>query len=90
MTQDDNEESKGSAADNLAQVVSRNFGALLAVSVYQTRALMELTNAISIDPNVSENTRAEAHKAARSVDQMIAEFDKLADAVGAKSGFHHE
>jgi hypothetical protein len=89
MSQDDEGKGKG-GSDALGDIVSRNFGTLLTVSLHQTRALMELTNAIKSDPNVSDNTRAEAEKAALSVEKMIAEFDRLADSVGSKSGFQNE
>jgi hypothetical protein len=90
MSQDDGSNGGNSGADTFGDLVSRNFGALLTISLHQTRALMELTNAIRIDPNVSENTRAEAEKASMSVDKMIVEFDKMANAVGSKSGFEHD
>lgn len=71
--------------ESFSEMIGRNFGGLMLITLLQTRALIELTSALKADPGVSEETRAKALKAAELVDGMISESEKLLKRMGTEN-----
>ncbi|MFQ6574160.1 hypothetical protein [Pseudomonas sp. UM16] len=68
-----NKEDPMSAMGNL---IGNHFGSLYVLAMHQTRAIMELSSALSKEPNISPETKAKALYTLELCDEMIGQIEE--------------
>lgn len=62
---------------DVTEAVGKILGSLVVVNIWQTKAIMDLANAIKKDKNLSDDTREIANITLSTVDRVIEKLDTL-------------
>lgn len=81
------EEKQDSGPEQLGGLIGENLGKLIFLGILQTRAIMDLSNALEKDPAVSASTREIARRTMSYTDDMIRQIEGLTKGIDLQGIF---
>lgn len=74
--------------EDFGAIIGKTFGNMLVACIWQNRAIIELSNSLRSDPNVSQETRDKAESALVYVKRTIEKLEEVMGDDGAQMMSH--